>query len=108
MRFGLRKPAHHRFLSQTACHATPCTVFGNRPGGRAERHHAVQAFLLYCRNKVMYRYYRSYFLARLSMGGRSLCRASLMFRIRGRVRVLGLGFCVRVRASVKGWVVLVI
>jgi len=37
------------------------------------------------------------FSARLSMGGRSLCRASLVFRVRGRVRVLGLGFCVRVR-----------
>ena len=35
-------------------------------------------------------------MARLSMGGRSLCRASLVFRVRGMVRVLGLGFCVRV------------
>ena len=30
------------------------------------------------------------------MGGRSLCRASLVFR----VRVVGLKFCVRVRVSV--------
>ena len=36
------------------------------------------------------------------MGGRSLCRASLVFRVRGRVRVLVLGFCVRVRVSVTG------
>ena len=36
-------------------------------------------------------------LATLSMGGRSLCRASLVFRI----RVLGLGFCVRVRVRVS-------
>ena len=35
------------------------------------------------------------------MGGRSLCHASLVFRVRGRVRVLGLGFCVRVRVSVS-------
>ena len=38
------------------------------------------------------------------MSGRSLCRASLVFRVRGRVRVLGLGFCVRVsvRVSIMG------
>jgi len=35
------------------------------------------------------------------MGGRSLCRASLVFRVRGRVRVLVLGFCVRVRVRVS-------
>ena len=35
------------------------------------------------------------------MGGRSLCRALLVFRVRGRVRVLGSGFCVRVRVSVS-------
>ena len=29
------------------------------------------------------------------------CRASLVFRVRGRVRVLGLGFCVKVRARVS-------
>ena len=40
-------------------------------------------------------------LASLSMGGRSLCRASLVFRVRGRVRVLGLGFCVRARVGVS-------
>jgi len=39
--------------------------------------------------------------ASLSMGGRSLCHASLVFRIRGRVKVLGLGFCVRVRVKVS-------
>ena len=39
--------------------------------------------------------------ASLSIGGRSLCRASLLFRVRGRVRVLGLGFCVRVRVRVS-------
>ena len=36
------------------------------------------------------------------MGGRSLCRASLVFRVRGSVKVLGLGFCVRVKVSVTG------
>jgi len=41
-------------------------------------------------------------MARLSMGGWSLCRASLVFRVRGRVRVLGLGFCVRVKVSITG------
>jgi len=40
--------------------------------------------------------------ASLSMGGWSLCCASLVFRVRGRVRVLRLGFCVRVRVSVMG------
>ena len=35
--------------------------------------------------------------ARLSMSGRSLCRASFVFR----VRALGLGFCVRVRVRVS-------
>jgi len=30
-----------------------------------------------------------------------LCRASLVFRVRGRVRVLGSGFCVRVRVRVS-------
>jgi len=41
------------------------------------------------------------FLASLSMGGRSLCHALLVFRVSGRVRVLGLGFCVRVRIRVS-------
>jgi len=36
-------------------------------------------------------------VARLSMCGRSLCRASLVFRVR-----VGLGFCVRVRVSITG------
>jgi len=35
-------------------------------------------------------------LARLSMGGWSLCHASLVFEVRGRVRVLGLGLALRV------------
>ena len=38
-------------------------------------------------------------MASLSMGGRSLCRASLVVRVRGRVRILGLGFCVRVSVT---------
>jgi len=33
------------------------------------------------------------------MGDRSLCRASLVFRVRGRVKVLGLGFYVRVSVT---------
>ena len=41
------------------------------------------------------------FEASLSMGGRLLCCASLVFRFRGRVGVLGLGFCVRVRLRVS-------
>ena len=41
-------------------------------------------------------------MTRLSTGSRSLCHASLVFRVRGRVRVLGVGFCVRVRVSIMG------
>jgi len=37
--------------------------------------------------KLMFVLLRFYW-ARFSMGGRSLCRASLVFRVRGRVRVL--------------------
>jgi len=42
---------------------------------------------------------RTLFPASLSMRGQSLCRAALVFR--GRVRVLGLEFCVRVRIRVR-------